>query len=44
MNARQQVSMLLEEAGQEYLSGNAIAEELGITLDTKIKKTWEIVE
>ena len=31
MNARQQVATLLEEAGQEYLSGNAIAEELGIT-------------
>ena len=31
MNARQQVSALLEEAGEDYLSGNAIAKELGIT-------------
>ena len=31
VNAKQQVSVLLEEAGQEYLSGNAIAKELGIT-------------
>ena len=31
MNTRQQVSELLEDAGQEYLSGNAIAEALGIT-------------
>lgn len=31
MNAKQQVSALLEEAGEEYLSGNAIAKELGIT-------------
>ena len=31
VNAKQQVSALLEEAGQEYLSGNAIAKELGIT-------------
>ncbi len=31
MNAKQQVSALLEEAEQEYLSGNTIAKELGIT-------------
>ena len=31
MNAKQQIAALLEEAEKEYLSGNAIAEKLGIT-------------
>ena len=31
MNAKLQIAALLEETGQEYLSGTAIAEELGIT-------------
>ena len=31
MNARQQVATLLENAGTEFVSGNAIAAELGIT-------------
>lgn len=31
MNARQQVATLLEDAGAEYVSGNAIADKLGIT-------------
>ena len=33
--------MLTDEQVDEYFK---YAEELGITLDTKIKKTWEIVE
>ena len=33
--------MLSDEQVDEYFK---YAEELGITLDTKIKKTWEIVE
>ena len=31
MNARQQVAALLEDAGQGYVSGSALAENLGIT-------------